>query len=667
MKKLFLLLFVWTTSQAQTIWPSDTTPCNGSLSDCVAASGDFGLIEIRTNDTINESIIAYNGISLIAGQGYKPHFGAGHSVEVSGNSGGVNRTVRFEGLRFSKGRIAYTTSNNGGSTNLIIKDNIIEDNRYQFTGIRIILSGAQTMNLDVSNNTINFNTDEPVNHSGAISITNTFNNTGVGTITGVVRENDITLSGSTSVGIGVYENLAFTSNLNIFANKISGGAHGLYLHKPDTSTGSSELNFGSNVMKRQSQAAFEANVEGGVLVLDVINNTVVQSDQQAFYIRSQNNADVDLNFFNNIAAFNQYPISVSATGSLAVDTQNGSNLFFGNQLSSTGFTPGTTHLTSDPQFYLDERIAQNSPAANTGNGLAVFFLPEVAKSIDADGSARIKGTVDIGAYESGNEYFTHKVSGVPAHTNIIDSPVTNNKPNLKLQLTPNWNPNGSGGVYNNANQGVFYFSNHWRVFNQNLNSLPTDSANNILVPAPDSAHAFTHIATDVSAPALNATTLDISGLNNNPQAILSVTQSWESVYNDSPISIQYSELSNKWFIMNSDLQPMSLNAQFNVYFQEPSANAYLHKATEDNTNLQATILDHPLLNDTPCAQLQVTPYDNTPSNAQAIGVYYNGARWAIFNQNLVAMPLNTKFHVIVHEEQIAQCTDLIFADDFESS
>ena len=39
---------------------------------------------------------------------------------------------------------------------------------------------------------------------------------------------------------------------------------------------------------------------------------------------------------------------------------------------------------------------------------------------------------------------------------VIDNVVSNNDPNLALFVTANWNPNGSGGVYDNHSLGVFY-------------------------------------------------------------------------------------------------------------------------------------------------------------------------------------------------------------------
>ncbi len=80
--------------------------------------------------------------------------------------------------------------------------------------------------------------------------------------------------------------------------------------------------------------------------------------------------------------------------------------------------------------------------------------------------------------------------------------------------------------------------------------------------------------------------------------------------------------------------------------------AFIHRAVAANIAAHTTTINHPHCNGDPNAILIVTPnwnpggvggtYVNHP-----IGVYYTGAVWAIFNQDLVAMPLNAAFNVLV--------------------
>jgi hypothetical protein len=41
-----------------------------------------------------------------------------------------------------------------------------------------------------------------------------------------------------------------------------------------------------------------------------------------------------------------------------------------------------------------------------------------------------------------------------------------------LLITANWNPGGSGGVYNDHPVGVYYTGSQWAIFNQDLKPIP---------------------------------------------------------------------------------------------------------------------------------------------------------------------------------------------------
>ncbi len=79
---------------------------------------------------------------------------------------------------------------------------------------------------------------------------------------------------------------------------------------------------------------------------------------------------------------------------------------------------------------------------------------------------------------------------------------------------------------------------------------------------------------------------------------------------------------------------------------------FVHVATAANITSNWTTIDHPLTNGKPNAIILVTPnwnpggaggiYDKHP-----IGVWYVGSKWAIFNQDLVAIPVFAAFNVYV--------------------
>jgi hypothetical protein len=62
---------------------------------------------------------------------------------------------------------------------------------------------------------------------------------------------------------------------------------------------------------------------------------------------------------------------------------------------------------------------------------------------------------------------------------ILNNPVTNNNPNAIVFVTPNWNPGGVGGVYDNHAIGVWYTGTRWAIFNQDLTPIPNGASFNV--------------------------------------------------------------------------------------------------------------------------------------------------------------------------------------------
>lgn len=89
--------------------------------------------------------------------------------------------------------------------------------------------------------------------------------------------------------------------------------------------------------------------------------------------------------------------------------------------------------------------------------------------------------------------------------------------------------------------------------------------------------------------------------------------------------------------------------------QMPAQVAFRHVTTAANVSGHITSLDHPQLNGNPNAMLFVLPnYNLNGAEAagqnyqQNAGVWYNGSRWTIFNQDTKEpMPLNMTFNVLI--------------------
>jgi hypothetical protein len=61
----------------------------------------------------------------------------------------------------------------------------------------------------------------------------------------------------------------------------------------------------------------------------------------------------------------------------------------------------------------------------------------------------------------------------------------NDNPSVSLFITQNWNPGGSGGVYNNSPVGVRYDAGRWEIWNQNGTDISVGASFNVFVISED--------------------------------------------------------------------------------------------------------------------------------------------------------------------------------------
>ena len=114
-------------------------------------------------------------------------------------------------------------------------------------------------------------------------------------------------------------------------------------------------------------------------------------------------------------------------------------------------------------------------------------------------------------------------ANIDAHTTIIDNPLTNGNPLALLIVTPNWNPGGVNGTYNNHYVGVFYNFNRsqWGIYNEDNAPMAVGEAFNVFVPT-SSTGASVQTASSVS----NSVIITDPMATNNPNAIILVTPIW---------------------------------------------------------------------------------------------------------------------------------------------
>ena len=249
---------------------------------------------------------------------------------------------------------------------------------------------------------------------------------------------------------------------------------------------------------------------------------------------------------------------------------------------------------------------------------------------------------------------TATASNIAGAATFIDHPLTNGHPYALVFVTSNWNPGGACPcVYDNHNIGVYYKSpaGPWAIFNQDHVAMPVGAAFNVIIPPPG-ANVFVHTATSFSC---NCTIIDDPLTNGNPNALVFVTPNWNpgdvgGTFDDHPIGVLYN--AGQWLIFNQDLAAMPVGAAFNVFVPPAGPNVFVHTATAGNSTDDYTVIDNPLANGHPNAMVLVTLNGFGPDDIHPIGVYYKSiaGRWAIFNQDYAAIPVNAAFNVLVYNQ-----------------
>jgi len=666
---MVLCLLGYSTNAALIIWPDSTEPCDGLLQVCINSASIGDVVEIRTNNLINESLFIDAPISVVAASGYQPIFSAENYLNLADATSGSALTVTIKGLTFVKGAISVTSI--GRPITFIIEDNTILENITDAHGINVQVFSESDVDVHINFNQVSIDTAEStVPPQSAILVQKHVNGAGLGMLTGEIYNNTLQAKGSDASGILIATGSDADLDINITGNEIAGGTNSSIHTRRSSNVGTSNVDISSNVMfpneSYEDFTGIHINNNSGFTQADIVNNTIVEAFNGV--ILDETSGALSANVYNNIIVHSKFGLRFES-----VTTVNNDNNLLYENLTNINYTPGASMINANPMFVGSEnyRLSMNSPALETGNSLGLILVAD-APFIDADGLLRVKnstnmgsGSIDIGAYEAGDISFNHINTSAPGYISTLNNAQTNGLASLdSLHVTANWNPNGTTGVYNNDNEGLFYSTGVWRIFNEGIINMLNGASFNV-AKFTSTANTFEHL---VSSSGANNSTVNHVGLNGSPKKIMQLTQHWTGIYNPHPVGIIY--LADHWNVLNFDLNNIPIDANFNIYYQDRSKSAYQHIAKSANTTNNYTLLDNPLINGRPCAQIQVTQsasqgvFNNSP-----IGVFYETVsnQWAVFNQNTVInMPENAAFHVLINPAQIAQCSQpLLFKDSFE--
>lgn len=236
---------------------------------------------------------------------------------------------------------------------------------------------------------------------------------------------------------------------------------------------------------------------------------------------------------------------------------------------------------------------------------------------------------------------------------VLDNPHTNNQPNTILMVTQFWDyPQGSAGVFNNHNIGVWYNGSRWTIFNQDGAAIPVGASFAVVVQSASNG-VFVANATNANV-AGDYTLLSNPLLNNNPNALILVTPVYgaTALYNNHPIGVWYT--GSQWAIFNEDWTAMQPGEIFNVMVTMPlGTQCYQQLSTASNTAGDRTTLGDGFSNNGLTWETHnwgtTGPYVNHPT-----GVYIYGSPWgsanahaAIFNEDIANMLLGVTFNYCV--------------------
>lgn len=144
--------------------------------------------------------------------------------------------------------------------------------------------------------------------------------------------------------------------------------------------------------------------------------------------------------------------------------------------------------------------------------------------------------------------------------------------------------------------------------------------------------------------------IDIPELNNNPAAVIFITQVGST--NPHKIGAYYMYL-NRWSVFNLDGVAINTGAKFTVeYYSSPDANHFVYVVPQRVHPNDVSYLDYAGLNNNPNAQVRVLPHVSATIgnhwNQNDVKVEYDVAahKWSILNVNGTPVPSDSAYNVM---------------------
>ncbi|MEZ5455910.1 MAG: hypothetical protein R3F04_07330 [Lysobacteraceae bacterium] len=686
-----LILLIGGASQAATLnWPDvggGSTACQTTLQSCIdqAVAGDsiriMGDASYWTDELteIDEDLVIAKPLTLYADADVTALFTAGRDVSIF-TAGLTSGQIQLNGLVFASGGVRIEHAGEGlqvALSRLNFRDAPADTcyiHFYPFGG-----AGGGVVDFSVSDSIFQARSAGPQRAAicaAAVDGASTLN---------VLRNRIETALPRFSAGVVVTGN--GWQAVNVLGNVLRARDinTGILVQEIGARGSAAQISVRNNLVRGQrapiSSSGAAISIQGENLHANVIHNTVVDNTR-GIEMFALNAGVVSGRVSNNLVAFSEFRGLELLSGGISNDY----NLVYQAASPSTALGPNT--VQADPllrDLASARPIGAASPAVNAGLNAD---LPALS-GFGADGEVRLaQSTTDIGAFEytldlaasviadAGNTAFNttdlDSLTGLTTLDTVMVSPVRNVFANeYAVPL----------GVYlANASPVV------WSAFLQDFTrSITLGRQFNVLAPL-YGANAFRHVA-DAASLSGSATLLDHAALNNLSSAIAVAVGRYESssgsYYHNHPISLAYG--GNRWRIRNEDGAAMEADHAFNVVVAPLfSPNAFTRLGNRLGLGADATELrlNHPLLDDNPCAAPQISrvddPFDSvTTLNPIPFALQYRegsaqvpGHWYVMSTESGQPLPAAGAYNVIVNGAQALDCqagqfAPLLFADGFE--
>jgi len=165
---------------------------------------------------------------------------------------------------------------------------------------------------------------------------------------------------------------------------------------------------------------------------------------------------------------------------------------------------------------------------------------------------------------------TATASNTSGNRTLLNSKLLNGKPNARILVTQDWNPDGKGGV-NNAHQvGVRYYkaAHKWGIFNEDGSNMTPFAAFNVLVgQAPSNGGSMTVVKATHSNRSGDAVVMSNRQTNGNPNNVTFATQVFNpggkgGVADKSSVDVSYGGA--KEFLLNFAGPQQKVGTAYNV-------------------------------------------------------------------------------------------------------